>query len=279
MARKLCILHGNCQGDALAMLLSLSEKFCRAFKIRRVVNYLEERPGEDDLARCSLFLYQYLSPHWGRNATSEILKLLPAQSEKICFPNMFFKGYWPFWRKAENVIEFADSFLEELLGRKLPPEAILKIYNRCDPALTGDFAGVAADTLAIEREKEKQTEIKYVDIIEERWRAEQLFITINHPAVPLLVHVGNSVLRLLGFPPLPKDVTDGFAHPHNEFWLPIHPQVGARLGLPFVFPERKYNCFASRLTHAEYTRLYLACRMNNIPDLTSVMAQLPARHI
>lgn len=274
MSRKLCILHGNCQGDVLALLLGLSKEFTRHYEIRRVVNYLNEAPSPEDLSRCSLFLYQRLGSHWGANATDNLLGLLPSGCESICFPNMFFKGYWPFWRRDESAIEFSDSFLEMLLARNLPLPALLNLYNKCDPALAGDVSGVPASTLAIEKEKEKLTDIKYVYLIEENWRERQIFLTINHPSMPLLAHVANSVLNMLGFPGLKESVTNNIIHPYDEFWLPIHPAVGARLSLPFASADRKYNCFSQKLTHAEYTRVYLACRMNNVFSLTSALGQI-----
>lgn len=274
MPKNLCILHGNCQGDILAILLSKSEEFNKYFEIRRIVNYLNESIAPEDLSKCSLFLYQYLSPHWGANATDSLLRLLPSESANICFPNMFFKGYWPFWQKAESTIEFADSFLEMLLAKKLPVPALLNIYRKCDPALVGDITLIPAATLAIEKEKEKLTDIKYVHLIEENWQKRQLFLTINHPAMPLMIHVVNSVLNMLGFPALKESLTNKIPHPYDEFWLPIHPAIGERLALPFVNASRKYNCFSQKLTHAEYTNVYLACRMNNIYSLTSALAQI-----
>lgn len=273
MSKELCVIHGNCQGDVLNILLSLSEPFSRRFETRRVVNYLEDAPAPELLSRCSLFLYQYLSPRWGAKATDHLLAKLPPSSESLCFPNMFFKGYWPFWRKDESVIEFADSFLESLLSRGLPAPAILSVYNKCSPELAGDFNKTVESTLAIEKEKEKKTPVKYVHLIEESWRERQMFITINHPSMALHIHAANSVLKELGFPPLPKPLTDRIPHPYNEFWLPIHPAAGKRLSLSFAGPERKYNCFSQKLTHAEYTNFYLACRMNNVQSLTSALAQ------
>ena len=131
MAKELCILHGNCQGDALGILLGMSEPFSRHFEIKRVVNYLEEPLDPRDLERCSLFLYQYLAPRWGASATGELLKRLPPGCHALCFPNMFFNGCWPFWMKAEEIIEFADSLLEKLLAMGLPPADILRLYQKC----------------------------------------------------------------------------------------------------------------------------------------------------
>lgn len=274
MPKKLCILHGNCQGDVLAILLGHSEEFTKNFDILRVVNYQKRQIDPGDLSRCSLFLYQHLGSQWGENASENLCGRLPPGSESICFPNMFFQGYWPFWRKDETIIEFVDSFLEMLLAKNLPVPALLNLYRKCDPALAGDISGVPESTLRIEREKEKHSDIKYVHLIEENWQKKQLFLTINHPAMPLHVHVANSVLNMLGFKSLKTSISDNIPHPYDEFWLPIHPVIGARLSLPFVNADRKYNCFSHKLTHDEYTRVYLACRMNNVSNLAAALSQI-----
>ena len=45
-----------------------------------------------------------------------------AACPRIEIPNLFFKGYWPFWTNAAQGIDFADSLLERLLSQGLAPE-------------------------------------------------------------------------------------------------------------------------------------------------------------
>ena len=275
MSRSLCILHANCQGDALRLLLEATPAFARLFSIRHYRNYACENLAEADLARCSLLLHQYLGPHWGASSTGEVLQRLPGSCRHLELPNLFFKGYWPFWisRKAGE-IDFADSLLERLLAGGLAPADALRLYLRGDAALLGDVAAVAEASIAQEEAKESGKPIRCAHILRERWREEQLFLTVNHPGPELLCHVADCLLRLLGLGPLPTSVRAAFRHPHADFWLPIHPRVGQLLGLPFATWERRYCIFAHQLVHSQYVSAYLACRQHGVTDLLTFLRNL-----
>ena len=197
MSQALCLLHANCQGDALRPLLENTPTFARHFRIRQYVNYTRQSIAEADLEQCALFLYQRLAPRWGALSTEQMLPRLPAFCRCVEIPNLFFKGYWPFWTNAVQNIDFADSLLERLLAQGLAPEEALNLYLRGDPALLGDVAAVAEDSLAREEEKEADCPIRCAPLLRERWREEQLFITVNHPGRTLLFHLADSLLRLL----------------------------------------------------------------------------------
>ncbi|MBD5647407.1 MAG: hypothetical protein HDQ89_07230 [Desulfovibrio sp.] len=271
MAKSLCILHANCQGDALRPLLENTPAFARHFEIRQLCNYTREEVADKDLATCGLFLHQRLAPRWGEIATERLLPRLGPDAQAIILPNLFFKGYWPFWTNAFQGIDFADSLLEKLLGAGLSPEDALRLYLKGDTALLGDVEAVAEDSLAHEEAKEADDPIRTAHILRERWREEQLFLTVNHPGRVLLFHVAEELLRLLGLGPLPESVRAAYVHPQEEFWLPLHPALGRRLGLPFASRERRYPVFGASLTHQEYTSAYLSCRAHGVADLVGFL--------
>ena len=275
MSQALCLLHANCQGDALRPLLENTPTFARHFRIRQYVNYTRQSIAEADLEQCALFLYQRLAPRWGALSTEQMLPRLPAFCRCVEIPNLFFKGYWPFWTNAVQNIDFADSLLERLLAQGLAPEEALNLYLRGDPALLGDVAAVAEDSLAREEEKEADCPIRCAPLLRERWREEQLFITVNHPGRTLLFHLADSLLRLLDLGGLPEEARRAYVHPQEDFWLPLHPALGPLLGLPFASRERRYQVFAARLTHREYTSYYLACRRHGVDDLLTMLHNLP----
>ncbi|MBO5490639.1 MAG: hypothetical protein J5960_04330, partial [Desulfovibrio sp.] len=94
MSQALCLLHANCQGDMLLPLLENSPAFARRFRVRRYVNYTQEAIDAQDIARCSLFLYQRLGPKWGELSTGQLLQRLPQSCLPVEIPNLLFKGYW-----------------------------------------------------------------------------------------------------------------------------------------------------------------------------------------
>ena len=275
MTKALCLLHANCQGDALRPLLENTPAFASRFCIRQYVNYTRQSIADSDIERCELFLYQRLAPKWGGLSTEQMLPRLPQHCQTIEIPNLFFKGYWPFWSRDER-INFANSLLETLLQKVTPQEA-LTLYLRGAASLLGDADALnaqAEESLAREEAKEADAPIRCAPLLRERWRDEQMFITVNHPGRELLFHMADSLLRLLGLGSLPRSTRGAYVHPLEDFWLPIHPAVGSALGLPFASVDKRWPIFHSLLTHREYTLCYMACRANNVPDFLTFLKNL-----
>lgn len=275
MAQALCLLHANCQGDMLRPLLEATPAFARSFRIVRHVNYTGAPIPQEELDRCALFLHQRLAPKWGEISTERLLPRLPAGCRTLEIPNLFFKGYWPFWQ-GDGPINFTDSLLERLLAQGTPHMA-LALYLRGSPALLGDATALnaaAEDSLAREDAKEDGAPIRCAHLLRERWREEPLFLTVNHPAPALLRHVADQILRLLGMGGLPPDVAAAFVHPFDDFWLPIHPAVGRALGLPFAGEGRRYRIYQNRMTHRDYAAAYVACRANGVKELLTFLENL-----
>lgn len=268
----MCLMHANCQGDALKQLLLASPDFAAKFEIRHLRNYQKAALDQGLLDSSRLFLHQYLAPKWGAISTDEVLPRLGGHCEALCIPNCFFTGYWPLRTHSAQMGEFGDMLLESLLEKGLSNEEILHIYLKGSPALFGDVEGFAQASLKREREREAHTPLKYVDFIEEHWRQEQLFLTLSHPAVPLLAHVAQKILKKLGLEPISEEFLKNYAHPHNEFWHPIHPTVGKMLNIPFATKEKRYPCFGADITHEEFTLVYLSCRRNHFDDLPNGLA-------
>lgn len=275
MAQALCLLHANCQGDALRPLLENTAAFSSRFCIRQYVNYTRQNIAAQDIERCDLFLYQRLAPKWGDLSTEQMLPRLPQHCQAIEIPNLFFKGYWPFWSRDER-INFADNLLETLLEKVSPHEA-MALYLRGSAGLIGDAEALhrqAEESLCREEAKEAQGPIQCAPLLRERWRETQMFITVNHPGRELMHHMADSLLRLLGLGGLPQSARAAFAHPLEDFWLPIHPAVGKALGLPFAHADKRWRIFDSQLTHREYVMCYLACRANNVADFLTFLKNL-----
>ena len=275
MTKALCLLHANCQGDALRPLLENTPAFASRFTIRQYVNYTRQSIADSDIERCELFLYQRLAPKWGDLSTEQMLPRLPQHCQTIEIPNLFFKGYWPFWSRDER-INFADSLLETLLEKVSPQEA-MTLYLRGSASLLGDTAALhrqAEESLCREEAKEADAPIKCAHLLRERWREEQMFMTVNHPGRELMCHMADKLLRLLGLGGLPQSTRSSYAHPLEDFWLPIHPAVGRSLGLPFASAEKRWPIYHLQLTHREYTMCYMACRANNVPDFLTFLKNL-----
>ena len=276
MNKELCVIHANCQADPMLELLAGHAPFRERFAVEKYTNYRQEKIDPARLAACRVFMYQHLGDKWGEHASKHLLSLVNPKAEVLRLPNMLFKGYWPFWT-SKTAINFGDSLLESLLERGLNPEEALHVYLRATPGLMGDVAAVAEESLRREEEKQAQSPIVCAPLLRELWQKEQLFITVNHPGRTLMFHMADSLLRLIGLGGLPQAVRRAYTHPLEDFWLPIHPQVGALLGLPFASPSRRYPVYQTSLTHAQYTSCYLACKSHDTPDLITFLKNLPPR--
>lgn len=271
MSRSLCIIHANCQGDSLHTILASTPAFANLFTVRKYTNYLEERISDAEFSQCSLLLYQQLSDKWHDSASSALLARLPLGAQALKIPNMFFKGYWPLWTN-KTFMAYGDIFLEYLAEGQYNTEEIVYLGTHSRLAQMYDLDTLTKASLETERQKEVGCIVETVDMVEDLWRTEQLFTTVNHPCSRLLLHTAEGVLHALGLGSVPPSVCHSFAESHtDDFEQPIYPQVGAHFGLPFVSAQRSYSVYGKQMTFAEYCHYYSLCRQQGIPDFAAFM--------
>lgn len=263
--REICVLHANCQGEPLAELLMASPAFASRWRIQFYTNYTRDAIPENALKNATLFLYQHLGPAWGDIASDRLLARAGAQTRPVCIPKMFFLGYWPFWT-GKSPMDFGDIWLDKLFEAGAGKPEILRIYLHGDVRKMADLAAVVRETLAVEAAKEERCAVKTAGFVAENWKRVQLFQTVNHPGVPLLLHVAQGLLAHLGLPPLEQAVCDAYSYGYEGFSLPIHPKVAAFHGLPFAGDEAEFPVFGRAMTFAGYVSRYIDCRMNHLED-------------
>lgn len=237
--------------------------FCARFTAEKYTNYQQEKIDPAHLAACDVFLYQHLGEKWGEHASEHLLGLVNPRALKLRLPNMLFKGYWPFWTN-HSPSDFGDFFLDKLIDLGIGKAEILHLYLHGDLGRKFDLATMFAESLAIEREKEKGCITGYVDLILEYFKEEQLFGTINHPRQRLLWQMTQAVLEALeltGLPDFKSESYRQFADPYPEFSLPIHPQVAAFHGLKFISQDTRYPVFGKEKTFEQYVTNYVDCRL------------------
>lgn len=268
MHRKLCLLHANCQGEELAALLQASAAFSKKYRLVRRINYTREPVSARELAECSLFLYQQLGESWNELASRELLRQLSPSALALQIPNLFFKGYWPFWT-SQGPIAFGDSLLNRLIDEGAPKPVILKLYLHGDPGKFVNLKASLEESIALEREKEARSCVKYVDFLLRRWKERMIFLTVNHPGREMLLHVAGGILETLGLPTLSESeralsARHGHFPSYADFELPIHPKVATFHGLRFCGMEQDYAVFTRRLRFEEYSSRYIDCRLNGM---------------
>ena len=263
--RELCLLHANCQGEPLALLLRSSPEFSVRWRVRHYTNYTREAIPTEDIAGATLFLYQHLGADWDEFSSAALLGAVNPDAVSLCIPNMFFKGYWPFWTN-DSPMDFADVLLEKLLASGAGKPEIIKIYLHGTVTNMMNVDAVVAETLRIETDKEERCDIKTAAFIAQNWKERRLFQTVNHPGEELLLMTAQEILARLGLPPLSDEICAAFKYDYEGFHLPIHPKVASYFGLAFADESMEYLVFGKKMTFAQYVSRYIDCRLNGFED-------------
>lgn len=269
-------MHANCQGDQLETLLLASRTFSRTYRLVRRTNYTREPVTPEELGACDLFLYQHLDEKWGELSSPALLEKLRPSTRTLQIPNLFFKGYWPFWTK-NSPISFGDTLLNRLIDEGATKPVILKIYLHGNITSFVDLTALFEETVATEKTKEAALEIRTVDYFLSSWRQKMLFHTINHPGKELLIHVAQGILTALGLPPLTgREIATvqhtGMFPSYADFDLPIHPQVASFFDLGFARQGQTFAVFGRRMTFEQYISRYIDFRLNRLDgDFTAYL--------
>lgn len=271
MPLDICIIHANCQGDPLHRILASTPAFAQRFTIRKYTNYLEEHIADDYLGECKVLLYQQLSDKWNDAASSALLARLPLGAQALRIPNMFFKGYWPLWTN-KTFMAYGDIFLEYLAQQDITARDIVHLCKHAALPRMYDLDGLVQSSVEIERDKELGCVVETVNLVQELWKKEQLFTTVNHPAARLTLHVADGVLRALGLGNVPDAVRKAIYETwHDDFVQPIFPQVAQHFGFGFMGPDRDYTIYGRTMPFTEYCQYYIACKREKIPDFAAFM--------
>lgn len=274
MKRASCIIHANCQGDELRNILEHCPAFSEKFSVRALHNYQLEAPGEEALSKCSLFIYQPLGGKWKDLSSDRLCEKLPPHAIRVPMPNLFFKGYWPFWDHP-RMIEYQDWLLEKLLETGTDDITVQRLYMKGKLAEHADLDKIAEDSLCEAERREQNIPIKTAAHIRRHWRERQLFMTASHPAAEMLELVASGILELLDLPKDLTHVTPLFA----DFWLPIHPQTARHFRLPWIRDGQRYTIFKNKMTCEEFVRVYVACRRNGIKALDSALYAMDSQKL
>jgi hypothetical protein len=275
MSRELCLIHANCQGDSLRSLLEATPAFGRCFETRKYTNYLKESIPQQDFDRCRVFLYQHLGEKWNDQSSDALLARLHPVACPVKIPNLLFKGYWPLWT-SKSAMNYGDMLLDLLVSRGYSESDVLHVYLRGRLTEKYNLNAILNESLFRERQKEKGAVIALAGFIEENWRTQRLFLSPNHPDKTLLLAAADAVLESLGLGRVPLSLRNAFTPDYPDFELPIHPQVGAHFGLPFVSAGRLYSIYGRPMSFARYVACYVHCLSRRLGNFEVFLHQVSA---
>lgn len=269
---RLIVFVGNCQLDGLARLY----RRVAAGPEEDVVYLASYQEADADqralVARADVLLRQVLefAPVVGELETSAEVHLVPhigaaflwpctgrAHPRNAPAPFLDESGPYP--------AELGDSFLDRLIATGVPAEQAAQTYLATDIASVRSAARMAEIMLERQRARDRLCGTGFADLISERFRDEQLFLSPNHPAPPLAAILANEVFRRIG---VTAEVLAGLAaappdglFPPTE--TPIHPSIIAQFGLTFVTRDSRYRYFnEGRFSCAEFAARYMRYEWN-----------------
>jgi len=260
-SKKLCLMHANCQGEPLADLLTACPEFSTQYEIRSYTNFKLEKISAEELAACSVFIFQWQSSARYAADFDDLLRSANQHAKRLPIPSMLFTGYWPFWT-PNSPQDFGDSFLDMLIDKGLEKKEILYLYLQGDLQRKFDLQAMLEESAEYEHVRESRCILNTVEYIMKHFQEEQLFNTIAHPRKRIIALVANAVLAALDMQPVPQNILSAFPEPYAyDLELPIHPQVGAFHGLSFAGQDRLYSIYGRPMTFEEYTNHYIDCRL------------------
>ncbi len=280
--KKLCIIYANCQNGLVANYLCKSELFNQTYTIRRFPVHLLMTKGttipDEILQQAKLFIYQPVKDIHGKRSSKYLLDRLPADCQRISFPSLYFKGYFPqYCKNPENrilepqysygLIPHGDTNVVSMLNKGLNKAEIIKKLSDSDFYSYGYLRSVLEDTLNVLAQRESELDVKVSEFIRSNYQNHHLFYTQNHPTDILGIYVVNQMLVKLRLPQLgdPLLLTNTLRGHLDNFQIPIYPSIIKHLKLTFANAESVYghgSFCTNQMTFvrylAEYIDLHLA---------------------
>lgn len=270
--RRLIVLVGNCQLDALAHLY----RRVAAAPDDEVIYLASYRPAadaeRDHVAEADILLRQVLdlAPRIGDIETRAETYLIPHIGAPFLWPCT---GA-PHPRNAPAPMldasgpypaELGDSFLDGLIAAGVPPDEAAQQYLATDLAALRHVERRAEIVLDMQRLRDRACGTGFADLIAARFREERLFRSPNHPEPAIFAALAREAFGRIGvasavLEQLATSPPEGF-FPTTE--TPIHPGIIAHFGLRYVSPETRYHYFnEGRFSFAEFADRYMRYEWN-----------------
>lgn len=267
--QRVVIVFGNCQADALALLLSRLRRWIEGLKVLYFASY--DKPGgcaplaPEDVGACEVLLQQHDPQQF------PMQDLLPKGCQQITFPSLDFNLLWPLGcvnpynhpdaEYPEGRFPYGDSLVVHGVEDGLSREEILALalsdawqphWHNLDRLFSLESARLTA--------RDAQCDVAIAPYVFEHFRSERLFWTPNHPTNLLLAQLcslllerafGSAISSLVSR----RDAlsTIGPADLLGNLGVPIHPHVAEHFGVEWYRGNQRYPYFNGHsLTRSEY---------------------------
>ncbi len=152
---------------------------------------------------------------------------------------------------------YGDRLVLKLLDEGLTPEQAADRYLQTDLNEVVDVARFHEINMIKAQSLDTRADVKLGGHVYDNFAASRLFVTQNHPTMPLLRYIADAIFDAIGVKAPESDLvwaSGGMQHVH----MPVHPQVADALGLKWYDPEIEYRYHDQKFRIAEFIRRYAA---------------------
>lgn len=225
VVKKKYSVYGNCQANPLGNILQTNAEFAESWEFVPFPKpSFELRQGDWEnieklLGELDLLITQNVGESHGIFASSNLANHLKAGGKVVRIPNAYFSGYMPevvYFRAGEpHVTKFCDYHDANFLAFFMedPVNAVQKAVDAATDKSQYTQEFVLANAMASINElkrREEECDVTVSDYIEQNWRNDILFYSINHPRTAVLSHMATQILKLLNHSTI--DVHDDYEY-------------------------------------------------------------------
>lgn len=281
-AKPAVIFYGNCQANALSLLLASDATITDAFSVHFLASFEDRNPGTSEIdpavVASAAVLFEQFDPVSFPHRSS-----LPDGCLTVTFPSVDFNLLWPM--TATNVFNdpptperlwgtfpYGDRIIVEAVKKGLAVDDILIEYARTAVERLPNLDRFAELEWARLRARDAKCDVKMAEYVESHFRDINLFWCVNHPTLEALREL---CLRLLAaaalggvaISPATLDQTIAALPPQEPLGIlrvPIHPAVAEHFRLNWVpgATAKVYGLWGEPLTYDEYFRGMAECSIN-----------------
>jgi GT2 family glycosyltransferase len=274
--KRTLILYGNCQADALAVLLRSDPTVSALYRIVYLPSFENHEASVSDLmqvsdvASAAILLEQYDPQPFPHRKT------LPADCITVTFPSVDLMILWPLYAanpyndppSAEfpwGPFPYGDRAIIDCIDRGMQADDILEYYLSPEAAYLPNLEHLHRIETGRLAARDGKCEIKMAGFVFEWYRRERLFWASNHPAMPVLRELLKRLLERVSVDrPDLRDVDidrtlDGWPPegPLGFPRIPVHPGVAEFLELAWYQGPGSAEVFGFRnhpLRYEDYFR-------------------------
>ncbi|NBV28522.1 hypothetical protein EBS02_05845 [bacterium] len=216
------LFYTNCQGSNVMTVLTKVTSVERFFEITYINNFIDDKTIDfyNSIPTYDIIIYQPVRDEH-INASKKFLPLVSKHTKLISFPYLYCNWLWPFGIELKDTLSLLP--ITPFVNGELLNQTNFHLKDRM------------LRSLSILEEKEKNTDIKVVNFIRENYKRRRLFFTKNHVTRPVLIHLGNEILRHLNITYTIEEQKYTDLGVYNKYWIqPICSIVQRELDLEYV---------------------------------------------